>query len=344
MPLNSAQAIVEKRRTESVADARRVLIAGATGAVGTPLVRRLVAAGYDVTGLSRHGGRSSRLASLGARPVVVDALDGDALRRVVADARPDVVVHALTAVPTRGPVWRSDMQATDRLRSEATRHLLDAAIESGAKRFIMESMIFVYGFGDHGSEPITESRPSVQSQRSWLQRSVDALHAAEAMTIEAARSGGIETIILRLGFLYGIEAGWARFVRLLRLRLFPIPGDGSGIGSWIHEEDAAAAFTSAIHAGRNGEAYNVVDDQPVRFGEFVIRLADLTHAPAPIRLPRNAFRVFAPFALASIDSRIPVSNAKARHELKWSPAYPTYREGLAEITARIDAEGHMGGS
>ena len=318
----------------------RVLVAGATGALGRPLVRRLVEHGVEVAGLTRHASRARLVGDLGAEPVVADALDAAVITAAVVAARPDAVVHALTAIPKRGPLRPGDLDRTNRVRRAGTANLLAASRLAGARRFVAESMVFVYGFGDHGEEPLTEdgAAPSDEA-KPWLAEAVASVRDLEAQVRSATTRGEVDGVLLRFGFFYGVGAGTDLMARLLRRRLLPVPGAGAGVGSWIHIEDAAAAVVAALAHGRPGEAYNIVDDEPVRFREFARTLARELGAPEPYRIPAWLGRLLAPLLMADLESRIPVSNAKARRELQWSPQFPTYREGLGNVAERLDRRG-----
>lgn len=315
----------------------RVFVAGATGALGRRVVSQLTEIGVEVFGLTRSGARARIIEHHGGEAIVGDALDRDALITSARDVRPDVVVHALTAIPKRGPLRPSDMLATNRLRRQGTVHLLDAAIEAGARRVVAESMVFVYGFGDHGNEAITEGHPLQEgaSSKPWLEEAVQAVRALEAQLHDRAAAGAIEGVILRFGLFYGLGAGAETMARLLRRRLLPIAGDGSGVASWIHVDDAAAAVVAAIHRGRSGEAYNVVDDEPVRYEYFLETLAKEVGASRPLRIPRWIGSIVSPFLQEVLDSRLRVSNEKAKSELEWAPRFPNYRQGLGEIGRQL---------
>lgn len=253
----------------------RVFVAGATGALGRPLVRLLVEQGHCVVGLTRSPSKRQLIESLGAEPTVADALDAEALRRGVVGAAPEALIHALTAIPKLGPLWPSHLSATNQLRVYGTRNLLDAAIAAGAQRFVAESMVFIYGFGDLGDVPLTEDTPPRATfTRSWLRSAVDALVQEEQTIFHATREGRIEGIALRVGGFYGPGAGAETMIRLLRRRRLPVPREGGGVCPWIHIDDAAAAFAQALIRGRPGCAYNVADDRPVAFLEVVQRMAE----------------------------------------------------------------------
>jgi nucleoside-diphosphate-sugar epimerase len=146
--------------------------------------------------------------------------------------------------------------------------------------------------------------------------------------------GEVDGVLLRFGFFYGVGAGTDIMARLLHHRMLPVPGEGAGVGSWIHIEDAAAVV-AALAYGRPGEAYNIVDDEPVLYREFVRTLARKLGAPEPYRIPIWLGRLVAPLLMAYLETRIPVSNAKAKRELQWSPRFPTYREGLSDVAERL---------
>jgi nucleoside-diphosphate-sugar epimerase len=201
--------------------------------------------------------------------------------------------------------------------------------------------VLVYGFGEHGPTPLTEEHPVARaSPRPWLQPTIDAGLALEETVLSAARAGKLEGVVLRFGFIYGAEAGSTQLtLRRVKQRRMPLVGDGSGLWPWVHLEDAATATLAALERGRSGELYNIVDDEPVTWHDYLARLAQVLGAPRPFRLPVWLFRLVAPYAAAALTSRLPVSNEKARRELGWQPLYPTYREGLAALApARPSAD------
>ena len=315
----------------------RIFVAGATGALGIPLVRQLLKEGHHVTGLTRSETRGSRLRGLGATPVVVDALDGAALRTAVQHASPEIVVHALTALPKLGPRRPRDLRATNRVRSVGTRNLLEAAIAAGARRLVAESMMFVYGFGDLGADPIREDRPVASgAAAAWQTEAIRALTIEEGSIFEATDAGRIEGVVLRFGFFYGIEEGADIVVRKILHRTLPVPRRGVEPQSWIHVRDAAAATLRAIERGKPCEAYNVVDDQPARAHELMDALARELGAQPPLPVPLRMLRLIAPVLAAGFESSLSLSNAKAKDDLGWIPAFPTYREGVKEWASRLE--------
>jgi nucleoside-diphosphate-sugar epimerase len=311
----------------------RIFVAGATGAMGIPLVKHLVAAGHQVTGLTRSEAKRPLLEGLGATAAVADVFERERLGTVLREARPDVVVHLLTALPKQGPMRPADLLATNRLRTEGTKNLVEAAISAGARRLVAESIVLVYGYGDHGSAPLTEEHPVARtSPRPWLQPTIDASLVLEDTVLSAARAGRIEGVVLRFGFIYGAGSGSTdAMIGMVRKRRMPLVGDGSGVWSWIHVDDAARATLAAIERGRSGEVYNIVDDEPVTWRDYLAHCARVLGAPAPFRAPVWLVRLVSPYAVIGLTSRFPVSNAKARRELDWRPLYPTYREGLATL-------------
>jgi nucleoside-diphosphate-sugar epimerase len=311
----------------------RVFVAGATGALGLSVVRRLIAEGHDVTGLARTARRTTRIGTLGARVVVADALNAAALRGAVTAAHPDVVVHALTAIPSRGPLRASDLNATNRLRVSGTKNLLSAAICAGASRIIAESMVFIYGFGDLGDTALTEDMPPAREiPAPWLRPPVDALLSEEAQILNASKAGSIKGVVLRFGGFYGPGAGIDVMMSRLQRRLFPLPKRPRSRGvPWVHISDAASAVVAAISSGRSGKVYNIADDEPVPARELIEYLAETIRAPKPLSVPNWVLRIAAPFvALAWFDTTLKVSNEKAKQGLGWAPQFPTYRDGIAQ--------------
>jgi nucleoside-diphosphate-sugar epimerase len=313
----------------------KVLIAGASGALGVPLTRALLSAGHEVIGLSRTPGNREKLRALGAEPLIADVMDRRALLAAVDGLKADAVVHALTALK-KTPIRHRDMAATNALREVGTANLLAAARAVGARRFLVESMIFGYGYGDWGTKVLTEDDPPFgpPGQSRWLERHIRAMRSAESQTIAAE---GIEGIALRYGLLYGPGAGAKEMVEMLRRRRLPVLRDGGGPLSWIYIEDAATATAAALENGRPGQAYNVVDDEPTSWREFMRAMAEAVGAPPPLAVPRWVLRL-APYAYAALTSTMRISNDKARRELGWAPSYPTYRQGIEKVTESLRGE------
>jgi nucleoside-diphosphate-sugar epimerase len=322
----------------------RIFVAGATGAIGLPVVGQLIAEGHEVTALARTARRTRRVERLGARVVVADALNAAALHDAVRAAHPDVVVHTLTAIPSRGPLRASDLDATNRLRVSGTKNLLSAAICAGASRIIAESMVFIYGFGDLGDTALTEDMPAAQEMPArWLRPPVDALLSEEAQILNAVQSGSIEGAVLRFGGFYGPSAGIDIMMGLLRRRMFPLPKRPCSRGvPWIHIHDAASAVVAAVSRELSGQTYNIADDEPVPAAKLIEYLAEAISAPKPLSVPNWVLRIAAPFvASAWFNTTLKVSNEKAKQELGWMPQFPTYRDGIAQalqIAGRLAAD------
>jgi nucleoside-diphosphate-sugar epimerase len=306
----------------------RVLVAGATGAIGKQLVPRLVAAGHEVHGMTRSASNTALLEELGAVAVVADALDADQVAQAVGAARPDVIVHQLTAigaVDTRH--MDRDFAATNRLRTEGTDHLLAAGRAVGVRRFVAQSNAIVYG--RTGAPVQTEDEAFDPSPASTMRANQDAIRYLEAAVLGARWTEGIA---LRYGWFYGPGTGIApggEVPELIRRRKFPLVGDGGAVWSFIHVADAAEATVAAIEHGRRG-VYNVVDDDPAPVAEWLPALAEQLGAKKPMHVPRLVGRLFAGEAGVVMMTELRgASNAKAKRELAWRPAHPSWRQGLA---------------
>jgi nucleoside-diphosphate-sugar epimerase len=302
----------------------KVLLAGASGAIGMPIARQLIAHDHEVLGLIRSHSGAGRLAALGARVVAADALDRDALLRAVEGLSADAVIHELTAL-RKPPLRHSGMTQTDRLRTEGSTNLLAAAEVLGAKRFVTQSIILGYGYSDHGDHLLTEEAPFGIPAGNKSDPHVAAMESAERQAFTAP-----EGIALRYGLLYGGDAEQMR--ALLARRALPVTR--GGLLGWVHHEDAARATVAALEHGRAGEAYNIVDDRPASWQEVFIAMARAFGAPPPRRLPRWMLRIAAPFIASTIGSSMRVSNAKAKTELGWRLMFPTYREGVQAMASR----------
>jgi 2-alkyl-3-oxoalkanoate reductase len=307
-------------------DTLRIFIAGATGALGSRLVPQLVERGHHVTGTTRSN--AGRLHTLGADPVLVDPLDAAALREAVVAARPDVVVHQLTALTGLGMTRNFDkaFAQTNRLRTEGTDNLLAAARAAGAERLVWQSYAG-WPYAREGGPVKTEDDRLDPTPPADVRETLEAICHLEAVVTEA---GGI---VLRYGGFYGPGTsldGDGEHAELLRKRRFPVGGSGAGVWSLVHIEDAAAATAAAIESGAPG-IYNVADDDPAPIREIVPALAAQLGAPPPRRLPGWLVRIAAgPQAYSMMTSIRGASNAKAKRELGWEPRH-TWRklkEGL----------------
>jgi nucleoside-diphosphate-sugar epimerase len=300
----------------------RVLLAGASGAVGTPLTRQLIAAGHQVIGITRSRANAERLRAAGAESLVADVLDRENLLTAVRDVRADAVMHQLTALGTTK--IRNAMLGTNNLRTTGTAHLLAAARVVGAHRFLTQSIVLGYGYRDHGPHLITEDDPFAEPAPGRFGSAITALRAAEEQVFSADE---MEGIALRYGAFYGQDSVTNMMVKLVRKRRLPVPSSGGGFVSFIYLEDAAAATVAALEKGRAGQAYNIVDDEPVRWVDYLDALAAELGARRPWRVPTWMLRAI-PYLHTIMTTSMRVSNAKAKRELGWAPAVSTYRQGV----------------
>ena len=301
----------------------RVLVAGASGAIGRPLVGALEAAGHDVLRLSRSDG-----------DVRADVMDRDGLLRALDGVSVDAVVHQATAFRELGVSHRG-MRRSNELRVHGTANLIEAARACGARRFLAQSMIFGYGYGDHGDHVLTEDDPFAPPGRTGaLEGHLSAMRALEEQTLGA---DGLEGIALRYGLFYGRDVNVTKMLDALRKRQLPVPKRG-GVASFVYLDDAAAATVAALERGRAGEAYNVVDDEPASWRDFLTALADAFGARPPREVPSWLIGRIG-YLGAFMTSVVRVSNAKARRELGFEPVAPTYREGIALLAAEPSAAG-----
>jgi nucleoside-diphosphate-sugar epimerase len=308
----------------------RAFVAGATGAIGKLLVPRLVAAGHEVTGMTRSESKQEMLAELGAVPVVADALDPDQVADAVAHARPDVIVHQLTAI---GEVdmrhFDRDFAPTNWLRTVGTDHLLAAGQAVGVRRFVAQGVGGYAAYARTGGPVKSEEDPLDSTPAREMRETQAAIRHLEEAVLGALWTEGI---VLRYGVLYGpgtsMAPGEEQF-ELVRQRKFPLVGDGGGVWSFIHIADAAEATVAAVERGSRG-AYNIVDDDPAPVAEWLPTLAQELGAKKPMRVPRFIGRLFAGEAgVVMITEVRGASNAKAKRELAWRPVHPSWRQGFA---------------
>ena len=308
----------------------RVLVAGATGAVGRPLLPMLAAAGHEVVGITRSEDRADQVRAAGAEPAIVDVHDTDALRRVVTEAGPEAVVNELTALPDEIDFRDAEALApTNALRGEVGPALAAIAAEAGAKRLIAQSVAFFYA--PDGGPIKSEDDPLMKLPAdSPMGGGPPALQALERSTLETP---GLDGLVLRYGYFYGPGTSYATdhsIAKRVRKRRFPIVGKGTGIFSFVHIEDAAAATRAAIERGAPG-IYNVTDDEPAPMAEWLPAYAEAIGAKPPRRVPVFLARLIAGKAAAALATELRgASNEKAKRELGWEPGYPSWRQGFRE--------------
>jgi 2-alkyl-3-oxoalkanoate reductase len=308
----------------------RVFVAGATGAIGSPLVIALVRRGHEVTGTMRSEWKVRALADAGATPVVLDALDPQAMKNAVAEAAPDVVVHELTAIPPKFTPRRFDaaFAMTNRLRTEGTDHLVAAAEAAGVRRFVAQSFA-AWSYQRRGSWVKMEDDPPDGDPPAPVRRTLEALQYLERATL----NGPFEGIALRYGGFYGPGSSLARtapIVDTIRRRRFPIVGSGPAVWSFIHLQDAAEATAIAVERGAPG-VYNITDDEPARVRDWLPVLADALGAPPPRHVPVWLARLLAgELGVTMMTELRGASNAKAKRELGWELHYPSWRDGFRD--------------
>jgi nucleoside-diphosphate-sugar epimerase len=304
----------------------RIFLAGATGAIGRRLVPMLIAKGHQVTGMTRSPEKVEELRAAGAEPVVADALDRAAVHAAVREARPEAVIHQLTALPQRIDPRKieRDFALNDRLRSEGTRLLVDAAKSSGAKRIVAQSIAFAYAPGPPGTIH-SESDPLFLDPPKSFKRSAHALADLESAVLDA---GGI---VLRYGYFYGpgtsISSSGSMAEDLARRRL-PIVGRGTGVWSFVQIDDAARATVAALDCDGPG-VYNIVDEHPAPVTEWIPALAAAVKAPRPWRVPTALARLMAgEYGTLVMTRGQGASNELAKRELGWQPEHASWREGF----------------
>jgi nucleoside-diphosphate-sugar epimerase len=308
----------------------RIFVAGASGAIGTRLVPQLIERGHEVVGTHRSPGSAERLRALGAKPVALDLLDARAVRQAVLEAEPDAIVHQATALANVRFSRNFDrvFAETNRLRTEGTDALLAAAREADVHRFVAQSFAS-YRYAREGGPVKTEDDPLAPTPFPSMRES----HAAMRHLDEAVTAAG--GVALRYGGFYG--ASNDGLVEPVRKRRFPIVGDGGGITSFIHLDDAAEATVLALDREATG-IYNIVDDEPAPVREWLPVLAAVLGAKPPRRVPRWLARLVAGDAAVMIGTEARgASNAKAKRELGWELRYPSWREGFAAAYAENHA-------
>jgi nucleoside-diphosphate-sugar epimerase len=306
-----------------------VFLAGASGAIGRPLVRQLTAAGHTVTGTTRSAAKADALRALGAEPVVLDGLDREAAIAAVTAARPDAIVHEMTAIESLADLRRPDraFAATNRLRTVGTDNLLAAAQAAGVERVLVQSFAG-WPFARVGGPVKDEDAPLDPDPPKRLRPLLAAIRHLEQATTAA---GGI---VLRYGGFYGpgtsVAPGGEQW-EMARTRKAPTVGDGNGVWSFVHVEDAAAATVAALERGKAGELYNICDDDPAPTREWVPALCAAAGGKPPRHIPRWVARLAGEHVVTMTCEIRGASNAKAKRELGWTPTWPSWREGFTAL-------------
>jgi 2-alkyl-3-oxoalkanoate reductase len=303
----------------------RVLVVGASGAIGTRLVPQLIDHGHEVIGTFRSPANAGRVRAFGAKAVALDLLDAGAVRKGVLDIKPEAIIHQATALAGArfGRNLDRTFAPTNRLRTEGTDALLAAAREAGVRRFVAQSFAN-YRYAREGGPVKTENDPLDASLPATTRTTNAAMRHVDEAVVDA---GGIA---LRYGGFYG--AANDALLKPVRKRLFPIIGDGGGIISWIHLDDAAAATVLALeHEGAG--IYNIVDDEPAPMREWLPVLARSVGAKPPRHVPLWLARVIGGQDMTLLAEGRGASNAKAKRELGWTLRYPSWRQGFAAAYA-----------
>jgi nucleoside-diphosphate-sugar epimerase len=307
----------------------KVFVAGGTGAIGRQLVPQLVDAGHEAVATTRSAKGAEAVQELGGEPAIVDGLDERGMVEAVKRARPEVVIHEMTALAGKADLRHFDRMfaKTNELRTKGTDTLVRAAREAGARRVIVQSYAGWPTIRE-GSAVKTEEDPLDPDPPKWMRESMAAFRHLER-TVPAAE--GLDGLVLRYGGLYGPETGMMsnEVLELLRKRQFPIVGGGGGVWSFVHVADAASATVAALDNGAPG-IYNVVDDDPAPARAWIPYLAEVIGAKPPRRIPAWLGRIVAGEVPVMMMTTIRgSSNQKAKRDLGWQLRYPSWREGLA---------------
>ncbi|WP_354701104.1 nucleotide-sugar epimerase [Paraconexibacter sp. AEG42_29] len=311
----------------------KILIAGATGAIGRPLCRLLQADGHEVAGLARSAERAAALRAAGVEPHVCDVYDAGSVHDAVAAAAPEVLIHQLTAIPANVDIRRyeRDFAQTERLRREATPHLMAAARAAGVRRVLCQSISFMTApqgprIHDESARSFTEA----QHQFGPMVRATDAMERSVLGTPD------VEGVVLRYGFFYGPGTSYSPdggIVAEIARRRFPVAGGGTGVSSFVHIDDAAAATVAALTGGTPG-IYNVCDDEPAAMHEWLPAMAAAAGAKPPRRVPAFLARLAAgAHAVHFATEMRGNSNAKFKRTFGWTPSHPSWQEGFDEVFA-----------
>jgi nucleoside-diphosphate-sugar epimerase len=303
----------------------RIFVAGATGVLGRPTVERLIEAGHDVRGVARSPEKQEALIQIGATPVAADLFDANSVHEAVGDS--EAVLHLATKIPPLTRMrWRGAWKENDRLRREATRNLVDAAIAAKAQVYVQESITFIYGDGrDSWMDEDTPVKPA------WvaLDSTLDMEREAERFNVTGGR-----TVILRFGLFYAPYAASTRdSVKMMRRRMFGVIGKGENYFSSIHVDDAATAVVAALTAPAG--TYNVCEDEPVTQAEYAAACAEAFGLSSPRRFPGWLGRLIVGGPSKYILQSQRISNRRFKEAAGWSPRYPNVRDGFRQAAASM---------
>jgi nucleoside-diphosphate-sugar epimerase len=307
----------------------KIFVAGGTGVLGRASIKSLVEAGHQVRATARTALKASLVLRLGAEPVKVDLFDPPAVREAIADY--DAVLRLTTRIPALAQVRdRSAWRETNRLRREGARVLVDAAISAGAKVYVHESVVFVYA--DAGTQWITEDAPAQDGGSGILRAALDGEREAARFSASGGRG-----VVLRFGAFYGADApSTAEVVSGMRRRMIVQAGAGENFLSSIYVPDAGCAVRAAL--GIPGGTYNVVEDDPVRFRDYLRALADAVHTPRPMRVPAAFGRLMFGEVWNYFSRSLRVSNSLLKKTSDWQPSVPSVREGWPLVAAEMDGK------
>jgi 2-alkyl-3-oxoalkanoate reductase len=309
----------------------KILLAGASGAIGQALIPLLIAEQHEVYGLFRNSAHTQRVSDLGATPILVDALDAPALHKAFSEIKPQAVIHQLTAIPAHLDLrhFERDFALTNQLRTEGTRNLTTAAVNSGVEKFIAQSFAG-WPYARKGIRLKTEEDELDTTPPPQLKSSLDALQTLENTVL---REPGLTGIVLRYGPLYGPNTSISShggFVEDLRHHKIPLVGQGTGVWSFLQVHDAATATVAALNRAQRG-IFNIVDDDPTLVSEWLPYLAECVGAKPPSHVPNLiAHAVVGEHAVALMNDIRGVSNEKARRDLAWTPQWSSWRQGFRE--------------